>query len=312
MFAEATAEAQQELGIAEPAAEPAPAPEPAKEETPAETPAPETPVEEPKAEEPKEEDLGLSAEQLEAIEKNPELLAVYKSMQRGLTKKSQTYSETIKSYEEKAKLADFIESNPEKALEILAEKAGRSLAPQEPPKPESDDPTEKLAQLWKEALGPEAGEKFFPLLKQSFETLHQQNIAPVMQTQEQLQMAAQERAVAASVAQFQANVRERGGAYDDDIQADMAKAMARLQPAEGSDMQEYLGALYNTVMYDRYVQGNTRAALERLQRAKNETEPTVSARTPEEAPRGITADMTEKEAMEEAVALAELEARGRG
>ena len=84
---------------------------------------------EPKEEsEEEEEPLGLTADDLAAINADAKLLKAYKSMQRGLTKKTTGLAETRKSLETRAAIADWIQNDPDAAIRAIAAARGVKLA----------------------------------------------------------------------------------------------------------------------------------------------------------------------------------------
>ena len=274
----------------------------------AEEKAEEKPTEEKPATEEEPEDFGLSAEQLEKLTSTDEGRALYKSMQRGFTKKTQALAEKSKSIDGDKSLVEFINKDPEKALEILAERTGRKVI-----KPETaeiktkEDVVDELMEKWTKALGnDEAAKAFLPLLRETIETEAGKKISPVLQTQEEIQKAAEAQQVAAAVAQFGANRTEKGQEWTDDVQAEMAVKMSKMQPGEDTPIGEYLDSLYSAVMWDRAQSGKTKAALKRLQDAQ-ETEPVGGSRPTETTAPSITKDMKIDDAIEAAVALAQQE-----
>jgi hypothetical protein len=298
--------------VATPDPKPEPTPEPPKEDAapPKEEPTPE-PEKKVEPEPPEEEDLELSAEQLEAINADPKLRAVYKSVQRGLTKKAQTLAEKTKALDEKAKLADWIEENPDKALEIMAEKRGRRLAPTE----DQDKKAEVVDELmgeWTKAFNgnEEAAKTFYPLLRRTIESAYEKQAEPLLAAQAKQAAENDQRTVAANISQFATSIKEKGQPYDDDIAVEMANSMQTLQPAKDIDFQDYLQSLYNDAMYRRVQATNTKAALERLRKAESDTEPVSTTRPAEPGKLAITTDMSENDAIAAAVALAEQESRG--
>jgi hypothetical protein len=285
----------------------APEPEPEAEETPEAEVKEEPPAEEPKAEEPEaeEQDLELSAEQLDAINKDPNLLAVYKSMQRGLTKKSQSFADRIKEVEEKTKVADFIEKDPDKALEILAEQRGRRIAPKEEDA-KLDQAVDESLEKWTKLLGSdEQAKAFWPAIKDDIVKVVKEQLTPVAQRQEQATIAARQQEYAAGIAQFEASVKKSGGEYTPEVEAEMTAKMKTIQASEGATLQEYLGILHDSVMMDRNRVADKKAALARLRKAEKKDEPTVSSRTPKVGKQEITLDMDEDDAIALAVAQAE-------
>src|SRR3990172_229442 len=99
---------------------------PATESTPGADAAPAPAAAPPKPE--PDEDFKLSAVELDLVNKSPELRKAYRSMVKGFTAKTTALAETRKSLEEKAKIADWIQSDPDAAVETLARMRGKTLA----------------------------------------------------------------------------------------------------------------------------------------------------------------------------------------
>jgi hypothetical protein len=271
------------------------------------TPAEETPEEEP---------LGLSAEQLQAINEDPKLLAVYKSMQRGLTKKTTEIAETRKSLEEKAKIADWIKSDPDKAIASLAKARGINVDSKTVEEHKVESAVDELTEKWARTLNPNdldagrrAAEQFRPMLEEHMKTFMEGFLTPIQQQQQDLQRASQERALAATVAEFEANITGRNEPIDDAIKTEMADKMNVMPPGEKTDIDTYLEAIYNSVMGDRMRKSAAQKQLQRLQKAKTTSEPVVGSRpAPKSDKPVISMDMSDDDAIKAAVALAEMEA----
>jgi len=259
--------------------------------------------------EPEEEDLGLTAEQLKKLQETPEGVALYKSVQRGLTKKAQALSEERKANERAIATAKFLQENPDKALEILAEQRGRRIAPPEA-EAKKDEAIDQIFTKWQDALGGEEQAKaFYPLLKETFSEFFQAQIAPIQEAQVRSAEEVRKQEYAAGIAQFGASVTERGEVWDDDVQAKMAEKMQFIQAADGASLQDYLATLHDSVAMDQARLTTKKAALARLRKAETKDEPTTTARSAPVGARTVTADMELQEALDLAVAQAEKEAQ---
>jgi len=218
-----------------------------------------------------------TAEELAAIEADARLQKVYKSMQRGLTKKSQEHSAKLKEAEAEINFARWFKSDPAGAAREIARQAGLLAAEAAADKP-PDKPTDAVADDLEVMLGKKAADLMRPLLEKAFETM----AAPMAETVEQLATAARERGVAATVTEFGANLVQQGFDWDDDIQQEMADLSKKVEPAtdekgERVPMNEYLDTLYSAVMARRDRVSKSKAALERLKRIKTDAEPTGTA-----------------------------------
>jgi hypothetical protein len=140
---------------AEPDASPDPDPEPAPKPTKAAKAKPEP------ADDDEDEFWRPTAEELAAIEANPELKKVYRSMQRGLTKKTQDLAQKKSELSEKARVADWIQADPEAAIKALAQAAGVSIA--EAKKEVGEQVVDGLEAKWAETVGADAAKLLRPL-----------------------------------------------------------------------------------------------------------------------------------------------------
>jgi len=293
-IASASADAAKEVETGEPVAEPV-----AEPEVKADAAEPETkPEPEPKAE-PEEEPLNLSAADLELINKSPELQKAYKSMQRGLTKKTQALAESRKNLEERAKVADWIQSDPDAAVETLARMRGKTFA--QAKADAVDKVVDGLEAEWIQKVGPGATAVLRPLFENTARELFKNVVEPLKQQTEFLSRAAAERGIAASVAQFGAERAEAGEEWNEEIQAEMAKVMAKVEPGDEANIQEYLGTLYDAVSARRNRARGVKTQLDRLKAAQRDTEPTTTTRPSPKAEERITDDMNDNTAIAMAV-----------
>ena len=305
--------------------------EPVKEETTEETPAEETAGEEATEEEKpaaeseekapaeeatdEEEPLGLSAEQLKAINDDPKLQAVYKSMQRGLTAKTQSLAEQRKEAEESIRMIEYIRANPDASLEemakargyVLAKKSGEEAATTEA-KETANDAVDALMEKYSKELGPESTKILLPFMKEVAQTIVNQAVAPIAEQTGTLNQSAKERGIAAAVSEFGASIKEAGEDWNEEIQAEMAKMMDTVVPGEQTTLPVYLKTLYDATTANRARSAAVRAQVQRLKKAQEEAEPTRSARPAPKTTESITLDMSERDAIAMATRLAEAEA----
>lgn len=252
-----------------------------------------------------------SSDEIAAIEADPKLQKVYKSMQRGFTKKRQEDSARLKEFEEKAKVADWVQSNPAAAAKILAEHTGMTLSEAKKEIKDAEDKVlDELESRWEKTVGKEAAALLRPLFQDEVKSLVAQIVAPVQETTEQLAHAAAERGIAASVREFGAGLVEQGLDWDDEIQQEMADLSRRVEPAEDENgkrvpMSDYLETLYNAVVAKRTRSDRSRANLDRLRRIKAEAEPVGGIRPAPANEETVTANMNDNEAIAIAVKAAQ-------
>jgi uridine kinase len=311
---EAGGEPEPEPAVETPAEEVTPE-EPPKEAATEEEPAAEAPTEETPAEEP-ENEFKLSAEDLKTINDSEELKRAYKSLQRGATEKFTSASEKAKAAEEAIKMIDYIRANPDKSLEEMAEARGFIIAKKdakEAAKTEvesvTSDTVEALMEKYSKELGPESTKLLFPFMKEVAEQIVKQNLQPISERTTELQIAAKQRGISAAVHEFGASVKEQGEDWNDEIISDMAAMMDKIVPGDQTSMPEYLSTLYNSVTAQRSRTAAVRAQLTRLKKAEAEAEPTHAVRPAPKEEQSVTTDMSERDAIALATALAEKEAR---
>jgi hypothetical protein len=312
-----------------PEPEPEPTPEPDKKDDP--EPEPDKKEEEPdKKDEPEPEDddddepLGLTAEELEAVNSDEKLVRVYKSMQRGLTKKSQSYAEKAKELEESAKIAQWIDEHPEKAYEAIGKHLGKSTEPAKDPiekkeeKQAVDTTVDEIMERAKKHLGEgEQAEKaakiLGPLVQEISELVAKnivtQQIAPIKEDVDSQNAKARENVVRTEIEKFGAAVQSRGDDWSEEIVTEMADQMDITPPNPNGDPQEYFGALYDRVMMVRSRSSSKREQLRRLKEAKKTSEPSNALRPQKEEPTEITGDTPDNDAFAIAVRQAEAELR---
>jgi len=305
-FAEAVASATAEVNGAGDSPAPATETAPAQEAPVAEITKTEETV---KDDEEDEEPLVASAEDLKLINENPQLLKVYKSMQRGLTKKAQAMAEARKGFDtertthqERMQLLDWIQNDPDGALEHLAKIRGKTVAEI---KRETGDPVvDSISQEWEKSMGKDATNLLRPLVEKVAKHIFDTNVAPLRQETQQLIQSARQSGLAAHTREFGAAVVERGEEWSDEIQAEMAALVPKLQPGEDVSLQEYLSEVYDSVMAKRARKAGLKRELKRLRETRETVEPTNAARPDPKAETQITSKMSEKDAIAAAVRMA--------
>lgn len=262
-----------------------------------------------------EEFFTPTAAELDIINKNPELQKVYRSMQRGLTKKSQGLAAEKKAQTEKLQFAEWFQKDPVSAAKAVAATVGLSV--QETKQADTEkEIVDDLTTKWTETVGKDAAALLRPLFEETAAALFEKVVAPYKQTTEGLARAASERGIAATVREFGAEMVQQDLEWDDDIQSEMAKLSNRIEPATDEDgnrvsMPEYLETLYDATMAKRNRVRTAKGNLERLKRIRNEAEPVVPAKTPPTQRQSVTADMSVNDAIALAVQLSQRELGGR-
>ena len=306
--AEATAEANEIYGVKE---------EPVETETPEAEPEAEPAAEAETAEEQEDDPLAehLTAQDLEAINSNPELQKAYKSMQRGLTKKATELSARSKDLETKAGVADWVQNNPRKALEILAASEGIKLPDAIEARAEEtaiSDTVSAVMAKWEKQLGPEAANLLGPLVRETAETiaanLVRQQLGPLQQKFESRERESGINTLRTAVSTFGAAVQERGDEWNDAIVQEMADEMNVVSPAEGTNTAQFLDAIYDRVLMRHSRAEAKRTQLKRLRAAKTSAEPTTTVRPSTEEDEEITDEMSDRDAIRIAVRRAQSEA----
>lgn len=266
-------------------------------------PAPEPPAHEEPAPTDEEMFFNPTAADLAIINANPQLQKVYKSMQRGLTKKTQGFSQREKELSEKAALAEWIQTNPDAALNLLAQIQGKQIGA--PPRTETSQYVDPLVDRWTKSIGPDAAAILRPLFEDTAKAMFDGQIKPLREQTEQLQRAAAERGIAAATREFGAAVSERGEPWDDDVQLEMSKLVGVVQPGENTSMPEYLSLLHQVVVAQRAQKSGLRREISRLRAAKDEApEPQAGVRPTQTAASSISAKLSEKDAVAAAVEAA--------
>jgi hypothetical protein len=229
-------------------------------------------------------------------------------VQRGLTQKAQAIADERKANEEALATAKFIQENPDKALEILAEKRGRRIAPREE-EAKKEEAVDEIFDKWKGALGgEEQAKQFYPLLKESFESFFQSQIVPLQKQQEEITRNAQAAEYQAGVAKFGASVVEKGGEWNNEVQDKMTEKMNYIAPADKATLDQYLKVLHDSVLQDELEATTKQKAVTRLRNAEKKDEPTKASRTAKADARQVTVEMDLDEALDLAVKQAQAEA----
>src|SRR5574341_172115 len=257
---------------------------------------------EPKADdEPEEEFYNPTAAELAAIEKSPELKKAYRALRAGFTKKTQEIAGERKTLKERADLATWIQENPAEAARTLAQLSGLSIAEQ---KKEETKVADELEDEWAKTVGTDAAKLLRPVIEKTAERIVKSVLEPIAKQTEELAAASNERGIAAGVREFGASIVERGDEWSDEIAKEMAVIVNKIEPAEGTTLQDILDIAYDKAMAIRTRSKNSRENLARLKRIRSEQEPTTTARSGEATPARIDGRMSERDAIAAAVAAA--------
>jgi hypothetical protein len=309
---EATAAAENESQDVGSGQEVAPEPDAKGEEGSAE-PAKAAPAEE-------EESFGATAEELERVQNSPELLKIYKSLQRGFTKKTTAIAEVRKQLEQKAQVADWIQADPDNAIKALAQARGITIAEAKAEVKENKEAvTDELESEWAKAVGPDVAKILRPLIEKTAGKLSEQmlakQIAPLQNGLGTLFESATDRGLNAAIREFGATVSERGEDWDDDVQAEMAQVMGRVAPGLDENGQpipvdEYLDQVHSIVMARRERTAGLKSEIARLKKAQA-SEPRSTVSVPDKPEDRITSEMSDDQAIALAVKQAKAAAERR-
>jgi len=260
-------------------------------------------------------DFRPSAEELEAIDKNPELKKVYRSMVKGFTAKTTELAEKRKEAEAAMNAVNAIKENPVAAIRAMAAAANIKLA--EEPAPTAPTTTtektviQKLQESLEAKIGKEAADVLAPVLLEAVGVITGEELGPVKLAIEQQRKVAEAQSLRTSISEFGSSVVEDGGEWDEDVEREMATLVNKVVPREGVTLPEYLEVLYNNVQTIRNKMKTTEREVTRIKTAAQRAEPVRAVRTTAPAPRQITPGMDLKEATALAVAAARAEAASR-
>lgn len=243
--------------------------------------------------------INPTAEDLAAIEASPQLQRVYKSMQRGLTKKSQELAAARKTLQQESEVVNWIRNDPEAAIRSIARATGVTL--EEAQAQVEEKLGDDLEAKWAKTVGPEAAQLLRPLIEETIKSVMGPELQPLKTTTEMAHRAAVERGISASVREFGAQMAERGEEWDDDIQADMARIADTLEPGKDTTLPDYISNLYDAAIARRMRTKSARATRDRLLRVRAEAEPNATVRPAPKSDEKITLDMSDKDAVAIAV-----------
>ena len=268
-------------------------------------------------------DEHLTAEDLEKINDNPETLKAYKSMQRGLTKKTTELADERKSLEkeneglrEGANIAAWIEKNPEAAYLALEKhliKEGKLPDKEKLEIKDAESETiDEIMELAEKRLqgNKEAAKLLAPFVRDVAKLVAKQvvseEIKPLREDNEETKNERMESQARTEINKFGQARISAGDEWDDDIINGMAELMNEFPPGPNSDPQTYFDILYGKVVGDTIKTESKRERLRRLKAAKK-SEPVSNLKPSDDEPQKITPDMDDKEAFKLAVAQATAE-----
>jgi hypothetical protein len=254
-----------------------------------------------------EVDLRVTPEELDAINKDPNLKKVYRSMVRGFTEKTSDFAGKRKELEAAMDAVTAIRADPKKAAMALAAATGGKITYDDgtaPAVPANAAPvvTEKAAvvkatELLTEKLGKEAADALGPVLIEAVKILAGEELSPIKQAMAIQDENAGKIALKSAVGEFGASIAASGLEWDETVEQEMAELVGQVIPGKDMPLPKFLKVLHNTVMANRAEKSTTGRVLVRLRTAAETKEPVQPARTAPTAPVGaITAGMDNKTA----------------
>lgn len=260
-----------------------------------------------------------TAAQLDAIDKSPELKAVYRSMLRHFHSANEENANSRKEGEAAIAAVKAIKDNPVETIKAMAIAAGIKLAPED----KSDDKkTEKsrvdvIKELLEKRIGKDAADILAPSLEEAVASITREELAkeigPVKQSLAAAEKTANDQLLANGISAFGAQVVEDGGEWDEDLEKEMADLVlkGKVQPGPETTLPEFLDILHSKVLMSRRKSEELTRRTERLRHAAEDKEP-VTPKRPSAAPSPvIKPGMNEKDAVNLAVELAQKELAGK-
>lgn len=286
-------------------------PEETKEEAPAKDgKTKETPAE-------SEEEYRATAEELAAIDKNPELKKVYRSLQRRFTQRTTELSGLRKEAEMAMSAIESVRSDPEGAILALATAANLKVTRADGTplgsKPgagaattataEEDDVVSAVHAELTGKLGKEVADAMTPALVTAVQRLTGREVAPMKARLEADEKAAADRSLQAGIQSFGASIISDGGEWDDEMPAEMAKLVKDgvIRPNQGAKLEDFLGTLHTLATAHRQRKGSSVRQINRIKESVRTVEPARPANSPAPVPKTIHVGMDIKEATRLAV-----------
>lgn len=297
-----------------------PAPEEVKPEAPAEevTPEPEATPEaaaEPSSDPSEAALVGkLTQEELEKLKSTPEGLKLYKGLMQSYTPRMQELAEKERQFARQAQMWDALNSQDEtirrRAVSAMVAATGMKLAEESPApvQPEVDEVAEEMNRVF----GPEAAAIMRPVFEKLAQKVAQNQIQPMQQATDALQLDVRARQAQAQVAQFKAAAQAKGWEISPDVEAKMAELGQQLAPAQPIQTVEggvkHLEMLYTLATAETKQKAASTEVVKRMQKAAAEAEPTRGVPSGgQERRTKVTDDMSFDEAFDTAIQEARAE-----
>jgi hypothetical protein len=197
-----------------------------------------------RATERQDDDAPPSAEDLEAISRDPQKKAVYRSLVKQVNEKTQRLEAKRQEMESAHAAVDAIRRDPKAAVRVLAQATGGRLV---------EEPTvaDRVRAHLASTIGQEAADALGPALIESVKALAGDMVAPFAQEREERQQQENKAAIQSQVTTFANSITEAGGDYDIGIEREMAALVTSMPPGPQANAQQYMKILYNEVMARR-------------------------------------------------------------
>lgn len=232
-----------------------------------------------------EEDLRLSAEELEIIDKNPELKKVYRGMVRANSRKGEVLANKRKEADNALQLMSAFRDKPAETLRAMAAALNIKLVEEAPPAAPPAEKTnlEKIRASLEAKVGKEAAEILAPSILEAVSSVIGEEMAPVKQTLQDQVETANRHSLRSAVSAFASETVEGGGEWNADIEKEMAQMLAdgKVLPGKGATLPEFLGILYNQIQTKR---GQTKVVTEKITRLKKAAEVSEPVRSTKPQP----------------------------
>jgi len=265
------------------------------------------------------EDFTPSAEELELINKSPELRKAYRSMFRAFTMKSEGLATKRKEAETALTVVESLQKNPLQTIRALAAAAGLKI--EDPPADKGKEKetnaevektvVQKLQERLEAKIGKEGAEVLAPVLLEAIGAVTEERLAPIQKVLKDQTEADNLKTLQSGIKDFGAQILEQGGEWNKEIEAEMSKKVGAVLPGEGMTLPEYLEILHDNVITQRTKKATKVREVERIQEAGKKKEPRIPTRPTAPPAPSITAGMDVKAATALAVAQARQEDEAR-
>lgn len=265
------------------------------------------------------EDFTPSAEELELINKSPELRKAYRSMFRAFTMKSEGLATKRKEAETALTVVESLKNNPEQTIRALAAAAGMKI--EDAPAPTGKEKeaaaevektvVQKLQERLEAKIGKEGAEVLAPVLLEAIGAVTEERLSPIQKVLREKTENDNLATLQSGIKDFGAQVLEQGGEWNKEIEAEMSERVGKILPGEGMTLSGYLEILHDNVITQRTKKATKVREVERIQKAGKQKEPIKPSRPAATVAPAITAGMDVKAATALAVAQARTEAEAR-